>query len=189
MSTPTATYTIAASVTASTNLGPLTTAWQLPSSCSSALMLSCPGPEGGYSAASLNAEGLLTGCPVAVPDWPMTVQSALRCTKESTTTTSTISASSCAPSSEGQVQSCARAVESETVVYKYYSSIIDMGCYPPAASATLDDIYPSGVFYSPGISCPSGYATACSATAGGFSDWDPPGGVAAAETAIGCCPR
>lgn len=46
-------------------------------------------------------------------------------------------------------------------------------------------------FYSPGVACPAGYATACLATGGksGTSDWDVQFTLSAGETAAGCCPR
>lgn len=43
--------------------------------------------------------------------------------------------------------------------------------------------------YSPGIDCPAGYATACSATAGGTSGWPLQFQLTAGETAVGCCPK
>ncbi|KAK4223559.1 hypothetical protein QBC38DRAFT_487429 [Podospora fimiseda] len=45
-------------------------------------------------------------------------------------------------------------------------------------------------FYSPGINCPIGYATACAATGGtsGKSDWPVQFRLVAGETAVGCCP-
>ncbi|KAB5578850.1 hypothetical protein GE09DRAFT_1262110 [Coniochaeta sp. 2T2.1] len=43
--------------------------------------------------------------------------------------------------------------------------------------------------YSPGIECPAGYATACSATAGGTSGWPLQFQLTAGETAVGCCPN
>lgn len=69
----------------------------------------------------------------------------------------------------------------------------DSSCWPgtttgaPAPSAS----FAGWGFYSPGIVCPSGYATACSATGGtgGTSDWDIQFQLLAAETAVGCCPR
>ncbi|KAL2159379.1 hypothetical protein VTH06DRAFT_2383 [Thermothelomyces fergusii] len=45
-------------------------------------------------------------------------------------------------------------------------------------------------FYSPGLHCPVGYATACSATGGseGGSDWPVQFKLRDGETAVGCCP-
>ena len=60
-------------------------------------------------------------------------------------------------------------------------------CWPPMASgASIGQGY-----YSPGLNCPSGYATACSATGGkgGKSDWPLQFQLRAQETAVGCCPR
>lgn len=46
-------------------------------------------------------------------------------------------------------------------------------------------------FYSPGLHCPVGYATACSATggSGGGSGWPVQFKLRDGETAVGCCPR
>ncbi|KAL2270755.1 hypothetical protein VTJ83DRAFT_126 [Remersonia thermophila] len=45
-------------------------------------------------------------------------------------------------------------------------------------------------YYSPGLHCPAGYATACSATggAGGETGWPVQFVLGAGETAVGCCP-
>ncbi|KAL2256388.1 hypothetical protein VTK26DRAFT_1747 [Humicola hyalothermophila] len=45
-------------------------------------------------------------------------------------------------------------------------------------------------FYSPGLHCPVGYATACSATggSGGKSEWPVQFRLRDGETAVGCCP-
>jgi hypothetical protein len=46
-------------------------------------------------------------------------------------------------------------------------------------------------FYSPGLHCPIGYATACSATggSGGNPGWPVQFNLRDGETAVGCCPR
>lgn len=44
-------------------------------------------------------------------------------------------------------------------------------------------------FYSPGLVCPDGYLSACTATWDGFSDWQVQFPMTAGETAVGCCPR
>jgi hypothetical protein len=46
-------------------------------------------------------------------------------------------------------------------------------------------------FYSPGLVCPQGYASACSATATNIATgtWTPQWSMSAGETAVGCCPR
>jgi hypothetical protein len=46
-------------------------------------------------------------------------------------------------------------------------------------------------FYSPGLHCPVGYATACSAIggSGGESGWPVQFKLLDGETAVGCCPR
>ena len=43
-------------------------------------------------------------------------------------------------------------------------------------------------FYSPGIQCPSGYATSCVATEGVVGGFNFQFGLLPSETAIGCCP-
>jgi len=43
-------------------------------------------------------------------------------------------------------------------------------------------------FYSPGVVCPAGYTSACTATAGGQSDWIVQFLMTADETFVGCCP-
>lgn len=64
-------------------------------------------------------------------------------------------------------------------------------CWPqtsngaPAKAAPLN----GWGYYSPGVQCPSGYATACVATAGGRADWPVQFRLNAGETAAGCCPR
>ncbi|KAK3324409.1 hypothetical protein B0T19DRAFT_464435 [Cercophora scortea] len=64
-------------------------------------------------------------------------------------------------------------------------------CWPPTSagapppSATVN----GWGFYSPGTLCPSGYASACTATAGAETPgWDIQFKMLADETAVGCCP-
>lgn len=82
-----------------------------------------------------------------------------------------------------QAQSCAArgAVDATT-------------CWPPTTSGvaplTTPPLFGWG-FYSPGTLCPSGYAPACAATAGGVTDpaWTMQFRMVAGETAVGCCPK
>lgn len=68
------------------------------------------------------------------------------------------------------------------------------GCWPAGAFTTSASLFGGG-FYSPGLVCPSGYATACSATAGeggrvvGEDGWSTQFALVEGETAVGCCPR
>lgn len=63
-------------------------------------------------------------------------------------------------------------------------------CWPaataaaPAASTPLN----GWGFYSPGISCPAGYTTACDATQGYRTGWQMQFTMEEGETAVGCCP-
>lgn len=43
-------------------------------------------------------------------------------------------------------------------------------------------------FYSPGLVCPHGYTSACTATAGGDAQWPVQFEMLEGETAVGCCP-
>ncbi|KAM7183000.1 proline-rich receptor-like protein kinase PERK2 [Rhypophila sp. PSN 637] len=63
-------------------------------------------------------------------------------------------------------------------------------CWPPISSGAPISQGPLKGIYSPGVECPVGYATACSATAGGPkpTNWDMQFQLAAGETAVGCCP-
>jgi hypothetical protein len=64
-------------------------------------------------------------------------------------------------------------------------------CWPSITAAVAAPSAPfHGLgFYSPGVACPNGYASACSATAGASSGWPLQFNLAASETAVGCCPK
>jgi hypothetical protein len=64
-------------------------------------------------------------------------------------------------------------------------------CWPAMTGAAASPSAPfHGLgFYSPGVACPNGYASACSATAGASSGWAMQFNLAALETAVGCCPK
>ncbi|KAH8678453.1 hypothetical protein BX600DRAFT_507398 [Xylariales sp. PMI_506] len=70
----------------------------------------------------------------------------------------------------------------------------DLACWPTPTSgaytpSTSPRVWANGWgFYSPGLICPSGYSSACSATAAGTSDFSMQFPLTAGETAIGCCP-
>lgn len=65
-------------------------------------------------------------------------------------------------------------------------------CWPPATVSAPSPPLDGWGFYSPGLSCPSGYATACSAARNvgrsqtGFDFQFP---LDEGESAAGCCPR
>jgi hypothetical protein len=63
---------------------------------------------------------------------------------------------------------------------------------PPTARSSLRDWNFGGWgFYSPGLVCPGGYTSACSAIANQTAalGWDVEYSMLAGETAVGCCPR
>lgn len=64
-------------------------------------------------------------------------------------------------------------------------------CWPPAAAraGTPTPAFFGWGFYSPGLACPTGYTTACTAEHGGRSEWDIQFTLVAGETAVGCCPE
>ncbi|KAE9369984.1 hypothetical protein N431DRAFT_345662 [Stipitochalara longipes BDJ] len=63
-------------------------------------------------------------------------------------------------------------------------------CWPPTSAGLPEPTPPlwGWGFYSPGLICPTGYTSACSATAGSALTWTPEWSLAAGETAVGCCP-
>ncbi|KAK3335182.1 hypothetical protein B0T19DRAFT_2370 [Cercophora scortea] len=65
-------------------------------------------------------------------------------------------------------------------------------CWPSTSSgaSSLSGSLGAWGFYSPGLLCPTGYATACSAIggSGGKSDWPVQFKLQDGETAVGCCP-
>ncbi|KAK4149950.1 hypothetical protein C8A00DRAFT_18438 [Chaetomidium leptoderma] len=64
-------------------------------------------------------------------------------------------------------------------------------CWPPATQKAGTPRYPfvGWGFYSPGLACPTGYTTACTAEHGGRSEWEVEFTMVPGETAVGCCPE
>lgn len=83
-----------------------------------------------------------------------------------------------------QAQTCIGGVEAALQIQDATS------CWPPAASFSPTPTPPfyGWGFYSPGLVCPSGYVSACTATAGGSSGWNMEYAMQSGETAVGCCP-
>lgn len=86
-------------------------------------------------------------------------------------------------------------ISSQTSAYRGQGCTVDhlvdaSTCWPQAtAAAPLKSPPLNGWgFYSPGISCPAGYTSACSATQGSSTGWEMQFAMDARETAVGCCP-
>lgn len=62
-------------------------------------------------------------------------------------------------------------------------------CWPPAQVEDPTPPFVGWGFYSPGIACPTGYTTACTAVQGELPEWDIQFALRQGETAIGCCPE
>jgi hypothetical protein len=109
-------------------LGPLTTTWTMPETCS-IYMPACPTCDNAYNAQSCN------------------------------------------PTSGGRVQD-------------------NTACWPPVTSGVLSPSWPfvGWGFYSPGLACPAGYTSACTAVYGQRPPWETQFSLVPSETAIGCCP-
>ncbi|KAK4646952.1 uncharacterized protein QC761_100190 [Podospora bellae-mahoneyi] len=71
-------------------------------------------------------------------------------------------------------------------------AVDDTACWPATSEGAESKKAPLNGwgFYSPGLHCPVGYATACAATggSGGGSGWPVQFRLLAGETAVGCCP-
>ncbi|KAK1248606.1 hypothetical protein MKX08_006826 [Trichoderma sp. CBMAI-0020] len=63
-------------------------------------------------------------------------------------------------------------------------------CWPPATSGVASPAWPfvGWGFYSPGLACPAGYTSACTAVYGQRPPWPTQFSLVESETAIGCCP-
>ncbi|KAH6634078.1 hypothetical protein B0J18DRAFT_8261 [Chaetomium sp. MPI-SDFR-AT-0129] len=64
-------------------------------------------------------------------------------------------------------------------------------CWPPMTARAGSPTHPFvGLgLYSPGLVCPMGYTTACTAEYGGRSGWEMQFSLIPGETAVGCCPE
>ncbi|KAK4152980.1 hypothetical protein C8A00DRAFT_15763 [Chaetomidium leptoderma] len=63
-------------------------------------------------------------------------------------------------------------------------------CWPPVTvRETPKPPFFGWGFYSPGLACPTGYTTACTAEYGGRAGWDIQFTLVPGETAVGCCPQ
>ena len=74
----------------------------------------------------------------------------------------------------------------------------DVKCWPPSTVTHTDALYNGWGLYSPGLLCPNGYTTACTALAGNKKataasisgdDFQFQFPLLPSETAAGCCPR
>lgn len=66
----------------------------------------------------------------------------------------------------------------------------NQACWPgtTAGAAYPDTPFSGWGFYSPGLACPAGHSSACTATASREADWPVQFALEAGETAVGCCP-
>ncbi|KUJ10486.1 uncharacterized protein LY89DRAFT_627027 [Mollisia scopiformis] len=110
------------------------------------------------------------------------------------TTTATLP-SSCQVPVE-QCSTCSEAWGAQTCFASTIDSTVDYGvqdntdCWPSTTSFVATPPIPlqGWGFYSPGLVCPSGMYSACSATASRSSGWPVQFGLLSGETAVGCCP-
>ncbi|KAL6897193.1 hypothetical protein GGI43DRAFT_385808 [Trichoderma evansii] len=109
-------------------LGPLTTTWTMPQTCS-IFMPGCPTCDNAYNGQSCN------------------------------------------PTSNGRVQD-------------------NTACWPPVTTGVSSPSWPfvGWGFYSPGLACPAGYTSACTAVYGQRPPWETQFSLVPSETAVGCCP-
>lgn len=86
-------------------------------------------------------------------------------------------------------------ISSQTSAYRgqgcFVDHLVDVStCWPQATAAAplKNPPFNGWGFYSPGISCPAGYTSACSATKGSMTGWEMQFAMDERETAVGCCP-
>ncbi|CZR62645.1 uncharacterized protein PAC_12542 [Phialocephala subalpina] len=95
-----------------------------------------------------------------------------------------------------QCSTCGQAWGAQMCFASTISSSITYGvqdntdCWPTTASTVTAPPIPvqGWGFYSPGLECPNGMVSACSATGGVASGWPVQFGMLKEETAVGCCP-
>ncbi|PTB44215.1 uncharacterized protein TrAFT101_002775 [Trichoderma asperellum] len=109
-------------------LGPLTTTWTMPQTCS-VFMPACSTCDQGFNGQSCN------------------------------------------PTNSGRIQD-------------------NTACWPPATQGVSSPSWPfyGWGFYSPGLACPAGYTSACTAVYGQRATWATQFTLVPSETAVGCCP-
>jgi hypothetical protein len=107
-------------------------------------------------------------------------------TAPSSCSVAVLSCQTCSTAWQGQ--SCFASTYGKSTTYGFGDNT---ECWPPRSSfvSTPLPALRGWGFYSPGLACPSGMTTACSATGGGSSDWPVQFGLLEQETAVGCCPR
>ena len=66
----------------------------------------------------------------------------------------------------------------------------DTGCWPPTTEGAPEPTAPlyGWGFFSPGLECPAGYTSACTAISGQATSWRVQYQMEAEETFVGCCP-
>ncbi|KAK4148650.1 hypothetical protein C8A00DRAFT_19556 [Chaetomidium leptoderma] len=91
-------------------------------------------------------------------------------------------------------ETCAVAFRGQHCVIRSGSGAVEdnTACWPPTTrqgvTAPQQPFFGWG-FYSPGLACPTGYTTACTAHYGGRSEWEVQFSLIPGEAAVGCCPE
>ncbi|KAL7899547.1 hypothetical protein HDV63DRAFT_315749 [Trichoderma sp. SZMC 28014] len=86
---------------------------------------------------------------------------------------------------------CANAYNGQSCNSANGGQVMDnTACWPPASSGVASPSWPfvGWGFYSPGLACPAGYTSACTAVYGQRPPWSTQFSLVPSETAVGCCP-
>jgi hypothetical protein len=99
----------------------------------------------------------------------------------------TVHVVNCPTCTEGfRGQQCGQTKGTGSVIAMDHTS-----CWPPVTTQAGTPRHPfvGWGFYSPGLACPTGYTTACTAEYGNRPGWEIQFKLVPGETAIGCCPE
>jgi hypothetical protein len=98
--------------------------------------------------------------------------------------------SSCAVAVQ-ECSTCTQAWQGQTCFGQSTGVADNADCWPPRTPSVSTPPPPLNGwgFYSPGLACPAGMTSACSATGGQPASWTVQFSLLNQETAVGCCPR